>query len=402
MISLDDALACYQDHAIRLQSETVAIHAALGRVLAEPAAARIDLPAFAQAAVDGYALRCTDTKTATHTNPIALKINGEVAAGMDGQAAAVQPGTCVRIFTGAPLPASCDAVIRQEETTRDGANILLSDPVALGTDMRERADELQKGQQLGRAGQHISSGLLAALAMAGVSHVEVYRRPRITVLITGDEVVPAGQKLRAGEIYDANGPLVSGWLRERGYPTPAMHYVRDDAAGVETALEVALSNADLVITTGGVSVGDRDYVPGVAEKIGATPLFWKVAQKPGKPLYFARRDNHLLMGLPGNPAAVLIGLVMHAARVLDHLEGIESPRPALYAGRLTAPLHADSKRERLVRARCETTVDGVRLSPLRKQASHMLSNLQAADVLIRVPPATQPYPAETLLYWTPL
>lgn len=192
------------------------------------------------------------------------------------------------------------------------------------------------------------------------------------------------------------------WLRERGYPEPALQYVRDDAVGVESALAAALLESDLVITTGGASVGDRDYIPAIAEQVGATPLFWKVAQKPGKPLYFARREHALLLGLPGNPAAVLVGLVVHAANILDRLQGVTPPRPMCFPGRLTDVLDADRTRERLVRASCRTTVDGVLLTPLTRQDSHMLSNLQGADALIRVPPREQPYTAGTQLNWIPL
>ncbi|HET8552880.1 MAG TPA: gephyrin-like molybdotransferase Glp [Gammaproteobacteria bacterium] len=403
MIALDAALARYLEVVKPLGAESVPIDAALDRVLAEPAQAAVDLPAFSQTAVDGYAVRAADIAAATTDRPVQLNIRGEIAAGARELPTALATGQTMRILTGAPLPPDCDAIVRQERVTRVDGHVAVSAPVEPGGDIRFQAEELQRGAPLGQAGQRVTPGLLAALAMAGVAAIRAHKRPRISVLITGDELVPAGQPLQHGQVHDANGPLVRAWLLENRLPQPELQYVRDEAGEVEAALGAALHNADLVITTGGVSVGDRDYIPKVAEQLGAERLFWKVAQKPGKPLYFARRNGCFLLGLPGNPAAVLIGLVFHARRVLEALAGSANPGPPLFPGLLAEELNPDRARTNLVRARRTTGSGGVvELHPLPRQGSHMLSNLQEADALVWVPPGDEPIEAGTLLQWTPL
>ncbi|HET7370696.1 MAG TPA: gephyrin-like molybdotransferase Glp [Gammaproteobacteria bacterium] len=403
MIALDEALARYLEVVEPLGTESVPIDHALHRVLAAPAQAAVDLPAFSQTAVDGYAVRAADTASASPDRPVELDVAGDIPAGSTDMPNALAASQAMRILTGAPLPPESDAVVRQEHVTRNGGQITVSSPVAPGKDIRFQAEELQRGAPLGQAGQCVTPGLLAALAIAGVAEIQAHRCLRVSVLITGDELVPAGQPLKRGQVHDANGPLVRAWLLQNRLPEPALRYVRDEADEVEAALEAAFNEADFVITTGGVSVGDRDYIPKVAEQMGAEPLFWKVAQKPGKPLYFARRDGSFLLGLPGNPAAVLVGLVFHARRVLDALTGCVDPGPPLYPGRLAEELKADRHRTRLVRARRATGSDGViELHPLPRQGSHMLSNLQEADALVWTPAGDQPIEAGKLLQWTPL
>lgn len=405
MISLDKALAYYDSVVSPLGTHSVKTADALNHVLAAPARSRVDLPPFTRAAVDGYALRATNTANASEINPARLKIAGDLAAGTHDSLPRIQPGQCLRILTGAPLPPDCDAVVMQEDARRDQEHITVNAPVAVGAHLHKQSEELELDELLARSGQRLTPGLLASLARAGVKSVQVYQRPRIRVLITGDEIVPAEQAdrvLHPGEVYDANAPLIRTWLQARGYPEPTMRYVRDDAAVVEAELEAAFEASDLVITNGGSSAGDRDFIPSTAERLGATRVFRTVAQQPGKPLYFARHGDTPLLGLPGNPGAVLIGLVMHAPRVLDRLEGWAVPGPQLYPGRLAQPLKPTPARERLVRARRETTAHGVLLTPLPKQAAHMISNLAEADALVRIPPGDKPLPAGAPLLWTPL
>lgn len=405
MIAIDDALACYRDTVSPLDAQAVPACNALHHVLAAPARAGVNLPPFAQTALDGYALRSADTTAASPENPAALAVAGEIAAGVHETLAPIEPAQCLRILTGAPLPPGCDAVVAQERVDHEHGSIIVSESVASGGGINQQAEELRQGDPLGQAGQRVTPGLMAALVKAGVTDVEGHRRPRISVLVTGDEIVPAGRAprpLRHGQIHDANGPLIRAWLHDKGYPEPAIRFVRDDAAAVEVELDAALNNSDLVLTNGGVSVGDHDYIIAAAERIGAERLFWRVAQKPGKPLYFARRGASLLLGLPGNPGSVLTGLTLHVRCVLDCLEGVTAPGPVLHPGRLAEALQPDPLRERLVRAHRDQTSDGTLLTPLPGQASHMLSNLESADALVRVPAGAEAVAAGTLLSWTPL
>jgi molybdopterin molybdotransferase len=266
-VPLEEALAAYARTLEPLGCETVPLAHALGRVLAAPCVAAVDLPAFTQSSMDGYAIRATETLAASAEQPVVMPVAGAMAAGT-AVVPPMLPGTAFRIFTGAALPAGADAVIRQEIVERNGNDMIVREAVPAGTAVRHRGEELRRGDTVARAGQRIHAGLLAALAMAGVAEVAIRRCPRIALLITGDEVLAPGQSLAAGRIHDANGPLVDAWLRERGYPAPLRLYVRDEPDALGVALETGLSTADLVITTGGVSVGDRDYVPSVAEQLG--------------------------------------------------------------------------------------------------------------------------------------
>lgn len=386
MISIDAALAHYAARLTSLPALTLPLAGALGAVLAEPAVAAVELPLFTQSAVDGYALRSVDLARASGASPVRLQVVGEVAAGqraLDDVAA----GTAVRIFTGGALPPGADTVARQEIVQRRGDEITIAQPLAPYADTRLRGEELQRGAPLLPQGQRLTPGTLAALAMAGVAEVSVHRRARIALLVTGDEVIAPGEALTAGGVYDANGPLLAAWFQARGAETLPVRYVTDHLQAVEDALRLALAEADVVITTGGVSVGDHDHVRAAARAQGAEEVFWRVSQKPGMPLYFGLRSAQAIIGLPGNPAAVLVGLTLHVARVLAVLEGESPPGPNWQRGRLAAEVPRDAKRDLLLRMHAETDADGVLwLYPLGRQGSHMLSNLASANALVRLGP----------------
>lgn len=402
LLPLDAALAIYAREVRALPVQCAALNAALQQVLATPVLAAVDLPMFVQSAVDGYALRAADIAAAGPTTPVRLPLAGEVRAGIAPDAP-LRTGETQRIFTGGRLPAGADTVARQEIVERDGEVAVLRRALPLATDVRQRGEELRAGAQLAQPGQRLHAGLVAALAMAGVAEVDVYRAPRVRVLVTGDEVmqrVPG----EAG-IFDANGPLVRSWFVERGYAAPQIDYVADDRAQLRAAMGDALQDCDLLLTTGGVSVGDHDLVRPVAEELGVREVFWQVAQKPGKPLYFGTRDDdwqrRLILGLPGNPAAVLIGLHVHVAAMLAQLQAAHEPAPHWQAGRLASPVRADA-RDQLLRMRLRIDAGGqVWLERLGHQASHMLSNLAAATALVRIPAGVAP-DAQTVVQWLPL
>jgi molybdopterin molybdotransferase len=209
--------------------------------------------------------------------------------------------------------------------------------------------------------------------------------PRVRVFVTGDEVVPLGAPLRLGEVPDANGPLVAAHLARWGITDVTVEHLVDDADRVRTALDQALSDADLVITTGGVSVGDYDFIPSACEAVGAKRVFWKVAQKPGMPLFVAERDGCLLMGLPGNPGAVLVNLHVYVRHAIDRMVGSDPARRWHQAASLDG-LRRETNKTFWLRATAGIDARGVTtLRPLRGQASHMLANLAVADALVRVP-----------------
>jgi molybdopterin molybdotransferase len=394
LLPLEATFDHYRQHVERLPTHHVALELALGAVLAEAATARIALPRFTQSAVDGYALRTGDGQAER-------SLIGTSAAG-DPADVVVGAGQAVRILTGGVLPQGADAVARQEIVERTGSGIVLTEAVRVGEAVRYEGEELAAGATLAEAGQRVTAGLIAALAMAGVENVEVYRRPRVAVLVTGDEVVRAGEPLGPGLVYDANGPLLRAWFVEHGYGEPVVAYVRDDEAALEEAMSAALDSADLVVTSGGVSVGDRDFVPVVADRLGVRKVFWKVAQKPGKPLWFGMREGKALLGMPGNPAAVLVCLSVHARAVLAQLEGEAIDQPAWRHGLLKVPVEADGERDRLVRMRLDMSDGVASLEVLPRQESHMLSNLASAHALVWLPSRAEAFAAGERVAWIQL
>jgi len=403
MIPLEQALAAYPENLHPLPSEIVPVTQALNRVLAQPQRARTDLPRFDQSAMDGYALRAADLAAAGSNAPLRLPVAAKLPAGAHEHLQALRPGTAVRILTGAPLPPGADTVIPQERVVRDGDTLVFTEPYPVNRNIRWRGEELKADTSIAAAGQRVTPGLLAALVNAGIERLEVRRQPRIRVLITGDEIRPLGSALKTGEIHDSNGPLIGAVLQRWGYPAPRIEHVPDDAQRVRDALGTALQEAELVLSAGGASVGDHDFLPSTAEALGLRRVFWKVAQKPAKPLFFGLRDNRVHLALPGNPGAVLISLALHVRRVLDCLEGLDPPGPHWNPGRLAEAVERDSQRVRLLRMRLDHAADGTALlRPLPKQDSHMLSNLASAQVLAWVPVGEGECGAGAVLRWTPL
>lgn len=380
MISVDEALARVIAAARPLGTETLPLATARGRVLAARASAQHPLPLFTQSAVDGYAVRQADLAALPCTLPLAAPI----AARAQTAHPVLAPGMAVRILTGGLLPLGADTVVRQERTTRSEHSVTVLEAVETGTDIRTMGEEMPASSIVATAGQMVTPGLIGALALAGVPQVAVWKLPRIVVLVSGDEVVRDGSPLQLGQVPDANGPLLQAYLSEWGIPPLRIEPVADTAEAVRAAMARAFADADLVLTTGGVSVGDHDYIPSVAESLGAARVLWKVAQKPGMPLYVGKRDGVLLFGLPGNPASVLVNLMVYVRAALDAMQQLDPARRWQPATLTEAP-RADREKTLWLRA-CTDEHGAMKL--LGGQASHMLGNLAQATALLRVPPLT--------------
>ncbi|MES2883317.1 MAG: gephyrin-like molybdotransferase Glp [Pseudomonadota bacterium] len=383
MIGVDEALAIVTAAAQPLGTETLPLAVARNRLLAADALAQHALPLFTQSAVDGYALR--------HADLARLPAKLPLAAAIAARAQATQPvlatGMAVRILTGGLLPLGADTVVRQEHTSHDAQSVTVLQAVASGTDIRWQGEEMPAGTVVARAGQRLTPGLIGALALAGVPEVSVFKLPRLVVLVSGDEVVQGGAALKLGQVPDANGPLLQAFLDEWGMPPLRIEAVADTEAAVRAALARAFAEADIVLTTGGVSVGDHDYIPAVAESLGAERLLWKVAQKPGMPLYVARQGKALLFGLPGNPASVLVNLLVYVRAALDAMQGLD-PRHRWQQAPLLAAGKCDAQKTLWLRAVIEVDTEGRdALRLLGGQASHMLGNLATATALVRIPPS---------------
>ena len=407
MISLESALAAYANSLRALPARSLPTAAALGAVFAAAVYAETDLPRFDQSAMDGYVMRAEDLDTASPEHPVELLVTLHIAASGQDDAPRLARGCAARIFTGALLPEGANTMIPQERAERIGDRLRFIAPYPPARNIRRRGEELQRGARLADAGQRMGPGLLASLVNADVRTVQVHARPRVRVFVTGDEIRPAGAPLRPGEIHDSNGPLVGALLADWGYRCEPAQHLGDDEGEVRAALAQAFEECDLVISTGGASVGDKDYLPKAAEALGAQRVFWKVAQKPAKPLFFGVREKAgrqcAMLALPGNPGAVLIGMLLHVKTALDVLEGLAEPGVNWTHGVLNRTIERDSERTRLVRMRRHHDESGTaRLEPLPNQDSHMLSNLGRADVLVRIDAGTEAVAAGSTLLWTPM
>jgi molybdopterin molybdotransferase len=370
--TIDEALALVLARVAPLPAENVSIAQAAGRVLAEAAVARIDLPPFDSSAMDGFAVRAADT-------PGRLTVVGQSAAGSPAERE-LGAGEAIVISTGAVVPAGADAVVPVERTTGD----VEVERVALGDNVRPRGGDVRAGAVVAGGGSFLTPARVGALAAAGVAAVRCRRRPRVTVLATGSELRPPGEPLAPGEIYESNTVLLGAQLASAGAVVTVLDPVGDDAAATRAALERGLEG-DVLVTSGGVSVGPHDLVRGALADLGAEEVLWRVAVKPGKPVAFAVRGATLVFGLPGNPVSSLVDFELFVRPALLALQGAREPGPAYLPGRLGSPLRRNEHRDELVRARTRVERDAVVLEPLRGQESHMIVRSAEASALVLVP-----------------
>ena len=308
MISADEARRIILEQAKPLGAEEIPLQNSLHRCLADRIAAPIDLPVFDNAAMDGFAVRSEDTQRASETSPVSFKIIGTIAAGDDVGAgfsrpgagtAPLQPGHAIRIMTGAPIPAGADAVVPFEEWP-------ISKSVPLGSNIRLAGEDVRKGEVVLQTGEKVTPRTIALLAALGLDRVAVFRRARVKIVSTGNELVPPGHPLSPGKIYNSNGPALSAALQEIGIVPIGIAAASDAPAVLKKAVSEGVAETDLLITVGGISAGDFDLVPRILQEIGAKIIFHKVAIKPGKPLLFAAFEKKLIFGLPGNPVSALM------------------------------------------------------------------------------------------------
>jgi molybdenum cofactor synthesis domain-containing protein len=394
LTAVDDALAQMLTGIEALPSESVGVDDAVGRVLAAPLAALVTLPPWDNSAMDGFAVRSADVAGATVQRPVQLLVVGEVAAGHAPTVVVVR-GTTLRILTGAMLPEGADAVVPVEETD-SAANVAeLPDQVAIralapaGQHVRRAGSDFHAGEPLLPAGVRISPQSLALVVAGGHGTLLVHRRPRVAVLATGDELAAPGEPLGPGRIHDSNSPGLAAQARAFGAEVRPQGVAGDALEAVEGALREAIAWADLVVCSGGVSVGARDIVKAAFERLGTMEL-WRVAVQPGKPLAFGRAsapDGHpvLLFGLPGNPVSSFVTFEIFVRPVLLALAGHRAPlsRPVVRARLAEAVTKGPGRRAFLrVALRPDPHRPGALLAHLAGgQGSHMLSALATADGL---------------------
>jgi len=389
---IDEALALVLERARPLEAEAVPISEAAGRFLAEDAHAACDLPPFPSSAMDGYAVRAADT-------PGRLVVVGHSAAGRP-EARVLGAGEAIAISTGAVVPAGADAVVPVERTNLVGAALDV-EAVGEGDNSRARGGDVRAGDAVVLAGTRLGAPQIGALAAVGAAVVRCRRRPRVAVLATGTELRAPGEELGPGEIYESNTLLLHAQLTSAGADVVVLGAVADDEHATRVALESGLA-ADVLITSGGVSVGTHDLVRAALAELGAEEVFWRVAVRPGKPIAFALRDATLVFGLPGNPVSALVGFELFVRPAVLALQGARDPGPVYRPGRLASPLRRNDERDELVRASSRGEPGGMTLEPLLGQESHMIVRAAAADALVLVPRGPGELPAGAAVKYLPI
>ncbi len=356
-----------------------ALDEALGKVIAERAVARWDLPSCDNSAMDGYAFSWGEETTGDR-----LKVRGVIYAG-DSHQDKVERGEAVRIMTGAPLPPCCDTVIPLEDVREEGKFILLTRATARGEHVRLRGEEVVSGESLVEAGTVLHAGDIGLLAAAGIDRVKIHPMPRVAILSTGNELVNLGDPPQPGEIVNSNLHLLQARLKEIGCETLPLDIARDDRDDLARRIKEGL-NADLLITTGGVSIGDRDHVQEVLDQLGFKLGFWKVAIKPGKPVLFGQIGRQIIFGLPGNPAAAAATFELFVRPALGRLSGHPAPFPPVLRAVLTEDVCDGGKRQAFLWGDLiETAAGYYSFSPNRHQGSNRNRAVQSAAALLSVP-----------------
>ncbi|MFT5278898.1 MAG: molybdopterin molybdotransferase [Bacteroidia bacterium] len=380
MVSVEVAKSLVSKHTPTLSTHELTLNDGLGFVLAEDVVAGIDMPPFPQSAMDGYALGGPFANQENRfSEDSTYKIIGEVAAGSAKQFE-LKERECVRIFTGAPVPESAFAVVQQEWVERNGDQMSLTQEVKASMHIRPQGEQMKREDVALEKGTLLNAAAIGFLAMIGVTEVEVFNKPKVAVLVTGNELVKPGTPLEYGQIYESNSAMLVAALKNEGIDAECVA-VPDDFEQTKTAITQAMTNCDLLIMSGGISVGDHDHVGKALIDLGTEQLFYKVKQKPGKPLFFGKKGEKLVFALPGNPGASLscyYEYVQPAIRRMQH-----HPKPEQTVLRL--PLATDfinkGGRSQFLKAKI---IDS-KVELLGGQSSAMLSTFAVADALVYIP-----------------
>lgn len=385
MIPLEVALDQILAKVKLLPGERIPLGSALGRVATERILAPTDLPPFDNSAVDGYAARSEDTLSASPDSPCHLDCVGTVAAG-DAPTRPLSPGTCLRIYTGAVLPPGANAVVMQEDCrVLEDRRIAVTTPLAPLECVRPAGEDVRLGTPLLTAGQVLRPGKIGLLAACGFTGVTVRRRPRLALLTSGNELTAPGEALAPGCIYDSNGPLLSALAAEQGLPVTRTARIPDSLELTMAQLLEAARVSDVIVTTGGVSVGDADFLRAAMAALGGTVELWRVAIKPGKPFAFGQLEGATWFGLPGNPVSAFVTWHLLALPALRRMMGQTNVGGRTQRARLGEPISNKGDRRTFFRVRLDP--NGI-VTLAGAQGSHIQSCLAEADALLDVPAGT--------------
>jgi molybdopterin molybdotransferase len=377
MLSVEEARARILSHARLTDAEQVPLSEAFGRVpVASSVIAEVDVPPFANSSMDGFALRAADL-------PAELPLVGEVAAGAS-ISPGLEAGTTVRIMTGAPLPPGADAVVPLEDAEMVGEDRVRLPLTEAGTNVRSRGQDTRRGERVELAAEPLSPAAIGVLASLGIGQVEVRRRPLVAILSTGDELVAPGESLHEGQINDANSLSLAAAVQEAGGEPVVLPTVQDEPSAIDAALRDGSAGADLLVASGGVSVGRHDHVRARIERLGEL-AFWRIAVQPGKPLAFGTIGDRPVIGLPGNPVSALVTFELFVRILLRGMLGLTGDGRLHLPARLDTTVVKDRDRRAYLRVVIRSERDGWLASPAGGQGSAQLRSLAAANALLVVP-----------------
>ncbi|MCL1852980.1 MAG: molybdopterin molybdotransferase MoeA [Peptococcaceae bacterium] len=361
--------------------EDIQLPSALGRVSCDTITAIMDQPPFHRSPLDGFAMCHRDVAQAGSDHPVVLRVRQTVHAG-DFPQLSLAEGEAARVMTGAPLPAGADCVVRQEDTNADAETVKINSPMGEFDNFCSQGEDIKRGALLKEKGSRLDAAAIGVLAGQGLAMIRVFRRPKVCVISTGSELTDPGQPLPPGKIYDSNRLTLSARCAEMGVEVMPGFFVPDDPAAIAVAMTRALDAADLLITTGGVSVGEKDYMHMVGEQIGGTKLFAGLRVKPGGPAFAMVRDGKIILCLSGNPFAAYATFELLAAPVIRKLAGAKDVLPRRVTGVMGSVFAKGSPGRRFVRARLE---GGDIFLPETGHASGTLFALMGCNCLIDIP-----------------
>ncbi|MGY8915222.1 MAG: molybdopterin molybdotransferase MoeA [Flavobacteriales bacterium] len=380
MVSVEEALQIITKHTPNLESVTLPLSQVKGMVLAQDVYSPLDLPPFDQSAMDGYAINI-------HPE-MEYVVIGEVAAG-DGKEVGLKPGEAVRIFTGAIVPMTANAVVMQEKATRLGDRITLKEPPVVKSNIRPRGEQISKGDRALPKATKLTPPAIGFLAGMGITEVNVYDKPRIGIVITGNELVEGGEALKTGQIYEGNSKMILAAVEGFGIDGCTTYQVADNFMATCEVLTKAFLENDVVLVNGGISVGDHDYVYKALKVLDVEPLFYKVNQKPGKPLFFGKRVNKTVFALPGNPAAALTCFYLYVYPALQKIMGQFGKGLERRKLIITTPVTNTLGRALILKAK---VLENGEVEILEGQNSSMLHTYSLANALVYVPESVATIP----------
>lgn len=395
-IEIEQAVELLCARHVTLETEVVKLADAQGRVLAGDVKAAIPSPPFDRSPFDGYAFRGEDTAGAMQERPVTLRITEEIPAGKACEID-IMPGYAAKILTGAPIPKGANATIKYENTEYTPTEVSIFKPVRPNTDVIYAGDDIKAGARIAEKGTVITASYLGIMAGQGISEVTVYKKPAIKILNTGSELLEVGTPLRPAMIYNSNVYTLSGYLRDMGTEPLNAGVVVDDPDIIAARLSDALRTSDMVITTGGASVGDYDWAVTSASMLGADILFWKINMKPGGSIMAAVKDGKLILGLSGNPGAAVLGLLRIAHPYIRKLCGRTDLYPSAIDVHLKEPLKKPSPKRRLLRGRLEYSGGKAYFAENEGQGNGAVYSLLGCDLIGEIETGSPPLPAGTMI-----